>query len=67
LRAVESNAGMVPVKGIVGYGRFTARGEFVVFTQHRGSLNESGTPRAALRILHSFAQIAAITQQGRSR
>ena len=46
LRAVESNAGMVPVKGIVGYGRFTARFDCVV-TQHckvlGKSLNKSGT------------------------
>jgi hypothetical protein len=34
---------MVPVKGIVGYGRFTAHGGLVAVTQHCRSLNESGT------------------------
>jgi hypothetical protein len=39
---------MVPIKGIVGYGRNAAFSEIIVVTQHRGSLNESkdaGSPK----------------------
>jgi hypothetical protein len=32
---------MVPVKRIRGYGRFTARGNLVVTTQHRESLRKA--------------------------
>jgi hypothetical protein len=39
---------MIPVKRIGGYGRFTARGDFVVATQHSESLKENGRRRSAM-------------------
>jgi len=52
---------MIPVKRIGGYGRFTARGEFVVVTQHSESLKDSGTRRFDER------RRVQRTQQGRFR
>jgi hypothetical protein len=54
---------MVPIKGIVGYGRFTARFDFVVVTQHCRSLNRNGTAISDAPMSGTSNR----TQQGRFR